>query len=270
MEKEEFQPIVVTEGKCGYYDERDTLSQITTIDLMKVAAYKDAGIELTDCQVFNILMESGFRRSGNYLYKEMCESCSECTPIRLRPDSFEISKSQRKVWNKNQDIEVTITGILSGGKNPGNEAFATEEKAFMFREYDAHHNGDRANYHKMTIEEAVEHLEYMNSGYEGVLNMEYRLDGKLIAVGVLDYGMDLKNHINSISSNYFYYDVSDEVLKRSIGVFSVLKEIELCRKFNIPNYYLGLYLPNCRKMNYKIKYKPYELLENGKWTEHQE
>lgn len=263
-------PLILCEGKCGYFDDRETLSHTMSFSLMRHLAEKRNEALPDENKLFSYLMKLGFRRDGNILYKDACENCKECTPIRLRPENFIMSKSQKKVWNNNQDIEVTVTGILGTGKNPGNEAFVSEEKAFMLREYDFYHNGNRPDYIKLSIEESSFMLEKMNSGYSGVLNMEYSLDGKLIAVGILDYGLDANNHIECLSSNYFYYDTSDEILKRSIGVFSVLKEIEFCNRFNIPYYYLGLYLPNCRKMNYKIKYKPYELLENNEWIEHKE
>ena len=85
-------------------------------------------------------------------------------------------------------------------------------------------------------------------------------------MSILDYVFDAHGFITGLSSNYFYYDISEEVLKRSIGVYSVLFEINFCLQNHFPYYYLGLYLPHCRKMNYKANYKPYQLLLNGIWT----
>lgn len=206
---------------------------------------------------YGILLEQGFRRSGNEVYINSCPSCSQCTPIRLDVNKFSPSKSQRHVLKINSDIEISI--------NTEQNTFATDEKVALFRDYDFHHNKETSP--RMSLEEAKEVLSYSNAGYENVINMEYRLAGRLVGVAILDLAMNRNGILSGLSSNYFYYDVSQEILKRSLGVFSVLQEIELCKNLNIPYYYLGLYLPDCKKMDYKINYKPYELNYYGKWFE---
>lgn len=212
-------------------------------------------------QYFGFLKRNGFCRYNSMFYLYQCANCMECTPVRIPVEKFLPSKNQRAAWNKNQDIEVRLE------KNPEN--FATEEKAFLYREYDAWHNSSQKGFCKKTLEEALHCLREMNGGYEGVWNLEYRLDGRLIGVGILDYSENESGKIDALASNYFYYEVTSEILERSIGVFSVLKEIELCRNLEIPYYYLGLYLAGCHKMNYKSNYEPFELLINGVWLSSQ-
>jgi len=247
-------PCFCENGKCGYYHELDNETLVTMIGLLQTQ-YPDFSEQF----IFGKLLQNGFRRSGAYMYTQQCETCMECVPIRLKVDDFIMSKSQRVAYRKNGDLSVNIC------TDP--DMFVSDEKALMFREYDNYHNHDDEGYVKKTLEESKETLSYMNGGYSGVMNMEYRLNGKLIGVAILDYSEDENGRMNAISSNYFYYDVSPEILKRSIGVFSVLKEIELCHKLGVPYYYLGLYLPHCRKMNYKINYKPYELMICNVWSE---
>lgn len=243
-------PLYSEETKCGYFPERGCTSLITR---------KDWYCQHNNCQVeekqwFSFLMEKGFRRNGQFFYVDQCQGCKQCTPIRLQVEKFAASKSQRAVWRKNQDVEVRLE------KN--SEKFSTDEKIFMLREYDFHHNGKRK-----TLEETGELLKAISNGYSGIWNLEFYVEGRLAGVSVLDYGEDADGKVCCISSNYFYYDVSKDILKRSIGVFSVLKEIELCKQMEVPFYYLGLYLPDCRKMNYKTNYKPYQLFVNDKWFE---
>ena len=236
---------------------------------------------------YGILMANGFRRSGDIFYNQECKTCSQCIPIRLSVKDFKISKSQKAVCRKNQDLEIRLckgesdwdsvnpdkyfiyddssiqkTVISYSQINSKISRFITDEKVLMFRSYSAHtHNI------KMSFDEAKQQLLEMHLGYTGVFDMEYYLDDKLVAVGMIDFTEDANGNINALSSNYFYYDVSNENLKRSLGVFSVLKEIELCREFGCKYYYLGLYLPDCKKMNYKSNYKPYQLLIDGKWID---
>lgn len=236
------------DSPCPYFDGRNERCLITAESWMD-QFYPD----IPKREIFGVLLELGFRRSGTVYYKENCNDCSECIPIRLQPGLFEISKSQRRVARRNADIEVRI--------NDNSEQFATPEKAFLYREYDYHHN----HKDRMTLEESAKRLLDIHE-YEGCLDMEYYLNGRLIAVGIIDIACSKHLEISALSSNYFYYEISEEVLKRSIGVFSVLAEIDLCNQYGVPAYYLGLYLPNCRKMNYKINYQPYELYENDVWT----
>lgn len=230
--------------KCPYFPDRDGI--IYERDIIEIDSKEYIEHE------YDLLLQRGFRRSGPSAYINKCSNCSQCIPIRILVDEFEFSKSQKNVYRKNSDLEIRI--------NKDSSTFITEEKIKLYGDYDFYHNGK-----KMSESEATENLVYLNLYYPGAWNMEYRLNGRLVGVAVLDVSMNSEGILNGLSSNYFYYETSEEILKRSIGVFSVLKEIELCRDLNIPFYYLGLYLPDCRKMNYKIKYKPYELYLNEKW-----
>ena len=53
-------------------------------------------------------LASGDRRVGRMLYRTQCPSCSACEPLRVLVGEFRPSKSQRRVWRKNQDIKVTV------------------------------------------------------------------------------------------------------------------------------------------------------------------
>ena len=249
MKKKLAIPLYTNEDTCGYFSEKKARIRYTDHKIF----CESNGFSLPEKIWFNMLLEKGFRRSGGIYYINECQGCHECTPIRIHVKDFAASKSQRAVFRKNSDIVVKLQ------KDPEN--FVSERKIFLFREYDFYHNERRKS-----LEETKEMLRSMNSGYSGIWNMEFYLNDELIAVSILDYGENEFGSLISLSSNYFYYDVSAPILKRSPGVFSVLKEIELCRELGIEYYYLGLYLPNCRKMNYKSNYKPYELYLQGKWT----
>ncbi|MDP7455260.1 MAG: arginyltransferase, partial [Gammaproteobacteria bacterium] len=45
----------------------------------------------------------------------------------------------------------------------------------------------------------------------------------------------------------------------------ILWQIEKCRELDLPYLYLGYWINNCQKMNYKNKYRPIQLLIGGKW-----
>uniref|UniRef100_A0A671ETE8 Arginyl-tRNA--protein transferase 1 n=2 Tax=Rhinolophus ferrumequinum TaxID=59479 RepID=A0A671ETE8_RHIFE len=93
-------------------------------------------------------------------------------------------------------------------------------------------------------------------GY-GSFHQQYWLDGKIIAVGVID----ILPHC--VSSVYFYYDPDYSFL--SLGVYSALREITFTRQLHektpqLSYYYMGFYIHSCPKMKYKGHYRPSDLL----------
>ncbi|KAL9654592.1 hypothetical protein ABK040_006655 [Willaertia magna] len=101
------------------------------------------------------------------------------------------------------------------------------------------------------------------NGY-GTFHLQYRLDGKLIAVSVLDILP------TGVSSVYFFYDTDYNDL--SLGVYSVCHETEMTAKVcrdGFPNFkymYLGFYIHSCKKMRYKGEYSPSEILCQETYT----
>ena len=89
------------------------------------------------------------------------------------------------------------------------------------------------------------------------IEMRYFVSGKMIAVSVLDIGAD------SVSSVYHYFDPEES--RRSLGVYSVLWEIEWCRGRGIKWYYLGYYVRDCDHLNYKANYLPNEIKMDDGW-----
>ncbi|HEU5076114.1 MAG TPA: arginyltransferase, partial [Polyangiaceae bacterium] len=51
----------------------------------------------------------------------------------------------------------------------------------------------------------------------------------------------------------------------SIGTYSILKQLELCKSWGLRHLYLGLYIADCDRMLYKARFVPHERLLKGKW-----
>ncbi|XP_015202275.1 arginyl-tRNA--protein transferase 1 isoform X2 [Lepisosteus oculatus] len=93
-------------------------------------------------------------------------------------------------------------------------------------------------------------------GY-GSFHQQYWLDGRIIAVGVIDILP------TSVSSVYLYYDPDFSSL--SLGSYTALREIAFTRQLHqkapkLCYYYLGFYIHSCPKMRYKGQYRPSDLL----------
>lgn len=94
----------------------------------------------------------------------------------------------------------------------------------------------------------------------GSFHQCYRLDGRLIAMGVLD----LLPHC--VSGVYFLYHSDFE--KWSFGKLSALREAALALEGGYQYYYMGFYIHSCLKMRYKAEYRPQHVLdpESLEWS----
>ncbi|KAG0631858.1 hypothetical protein M758_1G284500 [Ceratodon purpureus] len=151
-------------------------------------------------------------------------------------------------------------------------AFDPEEFA-LYRKYQmAVHNDEpedlgESSYRRFLVDSPLIHVAPGNDGLTpscgfGTFHQQYRIDGKLVAVGVLD----VLPHC--LSSYYFFWDPDLAFL--SLGKYSALREIEWVRGISkvrpsLSYYYLGNYIHTCPKMRYKAAYAPSELLCPSKY-----
>jgi arginine-tRNA-protein transferase len=194
---------------------------------------------------FDALLEQGDRRSGPFLYRTTCPRCQACEPIRVPTDRFKPTKSQRRSLKKN-DVDVKVSMV---------EPEYTERHLEIYNRHKLERGLSRSG------EEVDEHgyrMHLMESPLD-TREIRYEVGGKLIAFSILDFGVD------SCSSVYHCFDPDES--DRSLGVYSVLKEIELCKQLNVAWYYLGLFVEDCAHLNYKASYFPHQRKANGLWTE---
>jgi len=194
-------------------------------------------------ELYHELMNAGFRRSGRFIYQPICAGCRECRPIRLAVDRFEPSKSQRRAWRRNHDLLVTV-----------GEPEATQEKFDLYARYlsEWHHRDEDA-----TPEAFVS---FLYDSPVQTLEIAYRdATGRLVGVGLCDLCAPM-----SLSSVYFYFDPRE--LRRGLGTFSTLWEINFAREHKISHYYLGYWISGSDTMQYKSSFRPHELLDpDGVW-----
>lgn len=189
------------------------------------------------------LMDAGFRRSGDVVYRPACRGCSACVPLRVPVARFVPSRSQRRALRRNTDVEMTVS-----------EPRLDDERFELFLRYqDSQHDGTM-----ITSRAGYEH--FLVAGFAGAVEMSYRVAGRLVGVGIVDMTD------RALSSVYFYFDPNER--RRSLGVYSILQEIELCRSRSLSHWYAGFYVADCRKMTYKADYRPHEFLHaDGVWRE---
>jgi arginine-tRNA-protein transferase len=188
------------------------------------------------------LLEMGFRRSGRMVYRPNCASCHDCQSIRVLVQEFEPDRSMRRTWRANQDLAVHV-----------GRPRLTDEKCELYERYLAirHEREPSGGLEEFLYESPVESRE-----------IEFRLAGKLVSVAIADVLP------SGLSAVYCYFD--PELATRGLGTHAILWEIDYCRRRNQLHLYLGYYIRDCRKMNYKNRFVPHEILSPaGSWARHE-
>lgn len=143
----------------------------------------------------------------------------------------------------------------------------TEEKYLLFENYqrNVHHEkpGDisRAGFKRFLCESPLQRTTETWTDAEGKerskklgsYHQTYRLDGRLVAMAVLDLLPKV------VSGVYFLYH--EDLHKWSPGKLSALREASLAVEEGYDFYWMGYYIHSCVKMRYKGDYQPMEFLD---------
>jgi len=189
------------------------------------------------------LTQRGWRRFGHYFSRPSCEGCSECISIRIDAKDFVWGRSKKRLDKKNKDIKIIIRDIS-----------LSDEHLKLYEKYHIYMKEKKGwEYYKID-DKSYKEL-YINGSLSFSKEVAYILDERLIGVDLIDIFDD------GISSLYFYYD--PDYRDRSLGRYSIYKEIEFAKKNSIRWIYLGYSVKDNSSLNYKLKYEPLEKLKNS-------
>jgi leucyl-tRNA---protein transferase len=162
-------------------------------------------------------------------------------PLRIRLEHFSLSKSQRRVLRKNSDLQTTIKRIA-----------IDDEVETLFDQ------------HKRRFKSGVPDSIYdFISGSSTMpcdaLSMSVRGDdGELLAVSYFDVGHQ------SVSAIYAMFD--PRLSNRSLGIFTMLKEIEFSRASGKEYYYQGYSYEGESFYDYKKRFRGTECYDwSDRW-----
>lgn len=188
--------------------------------------------------LYRALLDQGYRRSGCYAYRPVCHGCDECQPLRVPVQDFRMSKDQRRVWRRGQDLFDARIESPSYSQ----EKLAIYRRYLRFQHHDLETKVDEARYRSFLVETCL--------GGQ-TMEVQFYVEGRLACVGIVDRAGD------ALSTVYCYFD--PDFARWSPGVYSALFEIDLARRWGLAHYYMGFYIRDCPSMNYKIRYRPCEL-----------
>jgi len=69
----------------------------------------------------DVLTHAGFRRSHGIAYAPSCPDCDACVAVRIPVDDFRLSKSQRRILNRNDGLSATTLEARASGVRGGVE-----------------------------------------------------------------------------------------------------------------------------------------------------
>lgn len=241
--------------------------------------------EAISIEMYDKLCNNGFRRSGKFLYKpDLLRSCCRLFTIRTTPEQVVITKELKrcvKRFAKNADVTLSsppkkpaagfnYVDILDEIHDQSSKfhskfepAVYTEEKYELFARYQEQIHDDFKHtkhgfqrflcdspFSAEVVQGTQEEWDSLNSGKNphrlGPAHECYYFEDKLIAIAVLDFMP------SGISSVYFIWD--PDFKHWSLGKLSALRELNLLKNMKLSYYYLGYYVDDCHKMEYKANY----------------
>ncbi len=187
------------------------------------------------------VIHRGWRRFGKYFFHPICEGCSACKSIRINVNDFKPTKSQRKAYKRNNDTKIILQKPTLSQAHLG-----------LYNKYH-HQKHQKDGWSHKHISQREYYENFVDGAFEFGKEVLYVHHGNLVGVDLIDILDD------GISAIYFYYDL--DYARLSLGVYSLLYQIELAKKLDLQWIYLGYWVDGCKAFAYKEGFNPQQRLD---------
>ncbi|MEE8659538.1 hypothetical protein CGLAMM_06675 [Acetobacteraceae bacterium EV16G] len=219
------------EEACPYLEGQRERKRVTLLQGPHVAA------DMSD------LTLRGYRRMCDVAFSPDCVLCRACLPLRLPVAAFTPSRQQKRVLRTHRDLTCRASA-----------RDATLEQYQLFQKYQRvrHPTGSMQEMDFDAYRDIVERSPVPSNV------IEFRATGgQLVCVSLIDI-MSC-----GISAVYTFYEPN--CMKRSFGIYAIVKLIALTRERHLPHLYLGNWVANSPKMAYKSAFRPAEIFQDKAW-----
>ena len=217
---------------CSYLPDRQSVSQVAMPP------------QLITADIYSDLVLRGFRRSGDFTYRPACEECHACVPVRVPVERFVADRSQRRCLKTHGGLEARELPLQYSA-----------EHYQLYRRYQARRHAGGG----MDQDNRQQYTHFLLQSQVDSRLIEFRDNGDLRMVSVIDVLND------GLSSVYTFFD--PDVPGAGFGTYNILWQIDQCHVNDLPHLYLGYWIRECRKMSYKVRFRPTEGLIDGQWQD---
>ena len=187
------------------------------------------------------VIRRGWRRFGKYFFYPICNGCNACKNIRIDVAAFKPSRSQRRVIKRNRATRIVV-------QKPTN----TPDHIALYNKYHAW-KALKDDWRGASITPHEYYENFVGGAHEFGKEALYIHDNRLVGVDLFDLVED------GISAVYFYYD--PDYARLSLGIFSLLYQIDLAKRLGLKYIYLGYWVDGCKAFAYKEQFQPEEILD---------
>ena len=197
-----------------------------------------------DSEAYSQLTQKGFRRAGFFIYRPACRACQACLPIRVPVKDFLPNRSQKR--RLTHLAELTIQERVPTFDEAHYQLFCRYQQARHTSHPLPKDNESRLAYINALVNSAVttKLIEFTEGETVQIVSLVDELSDGLSAV---------------------YTFFNPDKPQAGLGSLAILWQIEQCIARGLPYLYLGYFIEASQKMAYKINFRPFELLIDGKW-----
>lgn len=190
-----------------------------------------------------LVTQAGFRRSHDIVYRPVCKNCQACISVRIHMPAWQKkTDSERRILRRNADITVQDTPAT---------ADQTAYELFLDYQRTRHTDSEMA---QMTY---LDYMAMTSDHFSTTRMLRFYLDETLI--GVLIYDAIAKD------SSAVYSFFNPELSKRSLGRFMIYALCDVTQQKGGENVYLGYWVKNSQKMDYKSQFSAVQYFKKGQW-----